>query len=81
MEVQAQRGVRRGNRCSHRVSFVNGSGRGGGHVFISYVREDAQHVDRLELILEAAGVQVWRDTEALWPGQDWALDDPTRDHR
>lgn len=53
------------------MSFVNGPGRGGGHVFISYVREDAQRVDRLQVILEAAGVQVWRDTEALWPGQDW----------
>lgn len=61
----------RQSRCSHRVSFVNGSGRGGGHVFISYVREDAQPVDRLQVILEAAGVQVWRDTEALWPGEDW----------
>ncbi len=45
-----------------------------GHVFISYVREDKAVVDRLQEILEAAGVTVWRDTENLWPGQDWRLE-------
>ena len=42
-----------------------------GHAFISYVREDAQAVDKLQRVLEAAGVRVWRDTADLWPGQDW----------
>jgi outer membrane protein assembly factor BamB len=42
-----------------------------GHVFISYSRGDSQHVDRLEQILNAAGIPVWRDTVSLWPGQDW----------
>jgi hypothetical protein len=42
-----------------------------GHAFISYVREDAHHVDQLQQALEAAGISVWRDTEALWPGEDW----------
>jgi hypothetical protein len=42
-----------------------------GHVFISYVREDARDVDKLQLVLEAAGVRVWRDTADLWPGEDW----------
>ena len=41
------------------------------HAFISYVREDAERVDRLQKILEAAGVKVWRDTADLWPGEDW----------
>ena len=41
------------------------------HAFISYVREDADRVDRLQRILEAAGIRVWRDTEDLWPGEDW----------
>jgi len=41
------------------------------HAFISYVREDSQHVDRLQRRLEDAGVQVWRDTVNLWPGEDW----------
>ncbi|SHN88467.1 TIR domain-containing protein [Geodermatophilus obscurus] len=45
-----------------------------GHAFISYVREDAEHVDRLQELLEAAGVAVWRDTENLWPGQDWRIE-------
>lgn len=44
---------------------------GGGHAFISYVREDAEHVDAIERVLAAAGVLVWRDTENLWPGEDW----------
>jgi chromosomal replication initiator protein len=44
-----------------------------GHAFISYVREDAYHADRLQKILEAAGVSVWRDTADLWPGEDWRL--------
>jgi glycine/D-amino acid oxidase-like deaminating enzyme len=42
-----------------------------GHVFISYAREDADHVDQLQQTLEAAGIPVWRDTADLWPGQDW----------
>jgi hypothetical protein len=42
-----------------------------GHAFISYVREDKTHVDRLQRALEEAGVRVWRDTRDLWPGQDW----------
>lgn len=42
-----------------------------GHAFISYVREDSHHVDRLQRSLEAAGIRVWRDTAELWPGEDW----------
>ena len=42
-----------------------------GHAFISYVREDSAHVDRLQQRLEAAGIRVWRDTAELWPGDDW----------
>jgi TIR domain len=42
-----------------------------GHVFISYVREDSVEVDRLQDRLEAAGILVWRDTDSLWPGEDW----------
>lgn len=42
-----------------------------GRVFISYVREDSHQVDRLQSVLEAAGVRVWRDTADLWPGEDW----------
>ncbi len=43
----------------------------GGHAFLSYVREDSADVDRLEQVLRNAGVPVWRDTSALWPGEDW----------
>jgi glutamate dehydrogenase len=42
-----------------------------GHVFISYVREDSHQVDRLQRVLEASGITVWRDTAELWPGEDW----------
>jgi hypothetical protein len=41
------------------------------HVFISYIREDSDQVDRLQHALEAGGLRVWRDTANLWPGQDW----------
>ncbi|SPT59866.1 toll/interleukin-1 receptor domain-containing protein [Actinomadura madurae] len=43
------------------------------HAFISYVREDKTQVDQLQQVLEAAGVKVWRDTEDLWPGEDWRI--------
>lgn len=45
-----------------------------GHAFISYVREDSERVDRLQGILHAAGINVWRDTANLWPGQDWKIE-------
>jgi hypothetical protein len=45
-----------------------------GHAFISYVREDTEEVRRLQDLLEAAGIRVWRDTDDLWPGQDWRLE-------
>src|SRR5258708_18752765 len=45
-----------------------------GHAFISYVHEDAERVDRLQRILEAAGIRIWRDTNDLWPGQDWKIE-------
>ena len=44
-----------------------------GHVFISYVREDSSRVDRLDGLLQAAGLRTWRDTADLWPGEDWRL--------
>jgi hypothetical protein len=42
-----------------------------GHVFISYVREDSHRVDKLQEVLEAREVPVWRDTTHLWPGENW----------
>lgn len=41
------------------------------HVFISYMREDKEAVDELQGALETLGIIVWRDTENLWPGEDW----------
>ena len=46
-------------------------GKQAGHAFISYVREDTRQVDQLQRALRAAGIPVWRDTEDLWPGEDW----------
>lgn len=43
------------------------------HAFISYVREDSAKVDELEAALEAAGIDVWRDTKNLLPGDEWKL--------
>lgn len=42
-----------------------------GHVFISYVRENAREVDNLQKMLELAGIKVWRDKADLWPGDHW----------
>jgi hypothetical protein len=44
-----------------------------GHAFISYVREDSRRVDQLQRTLQTAGIPVWRDTDDLWPGEDWRL--------
>jgi hypothetical protein len=52
---------------------VSNQGRLVGHVFISYVREDSLNVDRLQHLLQTAGVRVWRDTADLWPGEDWRI--------
>lgn len=41
------------------------------HAFVSYVREDADAVDQLVSVLQAASIPVWKDTENLWPGEDW----------
>jgi hypothetical protein len=45
----------------------------GGHVFISYIRDDSGDVDRLERALTVGGLQVWRDTAKLWPGDNWQI--------
>jgi hypothetical protein len=42
-----------------------------GHVFISYVHEDREQVDRLESWVVPTGILVWRDTKDLWPGENW----------
>ncbi len=42
-----------------------------GHAFICYVREDRDHADRIQHLLQAAEIPYWRDTESLWPGEDW----------
>jgi hypothetical protein len=44
-----------------------------GHAFISYMREDAADVTKLQQALESAGVRVWRDKDDLWPGDDWKI--------
>lgn len=39
---------------------------------IHFVRPRGQErVDRLQEILEAVGVSVWRDTKDLWPSRNW----------
>lgn len=43
----------------------------GKHVFISYVKEDGAHVDKLCKILEAAQIPYWRDRASLAPGDNW----------
>jgi TIR domain len=43
----------------------------GEHVFISYVSEDRETVDKLQHDLEKAGITVWRDRSSLGPGDLW----------
>jgi len=47
------------------------SGNTVGHVFISYARKDADHVNKLQAILEVKDIPVWRDTSSLLPGDNW----------
>jgi hypothetical protein len=57
---------------THGPAGLQGGGRPrGGCAFISYAREDANRIDRLQQSLEEAGVPVWRDTADLWPSEDW----------
>jgi len=41
------------------------------HVFISYVREDQETIDRLCKELRSRGVKVWLDRDEILPGQHW----------
>lgn len=43
----------------------------GKHVFISYVQEDANQVDQLCGLLDAAQIPYWRDRNDLDPGVSW----------
>jgi nucleoside phosphorylase len=53
--------------------FVGESDQQTGRVFLSYTGDDTRSVDELQEMLEAAGVQVWRDIADLWPGEDWRI--------
>lgn len=41
------------------------------NVFISYVRENSNEVDRIYKELKAQGINVWLDREEISPGQRW----------
>jgi len=41
------------------------------YVFISYSREDDEVVEKLIRALNAKGVEVWRDIERIFPGENW----------
>lgn len=45
----------------------------GQHVFISYVREDKEQVDRLCNMLKAAQIPFWRDMQDIGPGDWWKI--------
>ena len=40
-------------------------------VFVAYVKEDAEHAERICDALEAAGFSTWMDVRKLLPGQNW----------
>jgi hypothetical protein len=41
------------------------------HVFVSYLRNNSELVDRLTADLRANGVTVWLDRDSIRPGEDW----------
>lgn len=41
------------------------------HVFISYVRDDAEPVNRISVELKNRGIDVWLDRERIGPGERW----------
>lgn len=41
------------------------------HIFISYVRDDQESVNRLWKDLRSRGINVWLDREDIMPGQRW----------
>lgn len=41
------------------------------HVFVSYVHEDSQEVEKLCEVLAAARIPYWRDRNSLGPGDAW----------
>ncbi len=51
------------------------------HVFVSYVRENEPIINRLCDDLRRHGINVWRDREAIMPGQRWqrAIQNAIRD--
>jgi TIR domain len=42
-----------------------------GHVFVSYIRDDSEVVDRLVTALRAKGLDVWLDRDNIAAGQRW----------
>jgi hypothetical protein len=62
----------RSTRGSLMLLSVNDVVAAPGHVFLSYARADSASADRLQQVLEAAGISVWRDNN-LWPGEDWRI--------
>ncbi len=65
-----QRATSRPTSGSHPGS-KNGPVAGPPHVFISYVRENKEEVDRLAGTLVRSGVNVWLDRNAIRPGMFW----------
>jgi TIR domain len=43
------------------------------HIFISYVREDSDRVNRLKASLDATGARTWIDREDLRVGENWPV--------
>ncbi len=43
------------------------------YVFVSYVREDRDHVERLCTVLKRNGVEVWLDHDRIRPGERWQI--------
>lgn len=56
---------------NHEVGSNMASNDSMSHVFISYVSEDRDKVDRLCNDLRALGFTIWRDRDSIYPGLRW----------
>ena len=70
VEIEFERFLRR-RRAAYAESEALREGTLAGHVFISYVSEDSDLVDRLEDDLKQRHIRVWRDRSSLKPGDQW----------
>jgi hypothetical protein len=65
-----------GRECQRAIAALQPAARAdesAPHIFVSYLREDRETVDRLCDDLRSAGLHVWLDREKIVPGERWKV--------